>query len=190
MKRILLLIILIISISQISSWFGCRDFKDAFHFLKYSVLLELDNLVHNDTDLPFALIRAYHNKVIQTVINIFSAYLRFWDILFLVNLLLPIGILGLLWGLLDGSKVKIVQILTIIASILPFVEIFFKPFIYFPIKIILLSLPILIISIYGISIFLKEKRGKLSYLIVTATLLLSIWWRFVMPAEIWSFCLK
>lgn len=190
MRKILLLIILIISIVQIKSWFSCHDFKETFHFSKYPVLLELDNLVHNDTGLPFVLIRFYHNKIAQSAISIFSSYLRFWDVKFLVNLFLPIGIFGLVWGFLYGLKTRMIQILSLLILILPLVEILFKPLLYFPIKIIAFSLPLLIISLFGISVFLRDKRGKSPYLVVVVILLLSTWWLFAMPKDLGTFCLK
>lgn len=188
MKKILLIIILIVGIIQIQSWFSCHDFKETFHFSKYPVLLELDNLVHNDTGLPFVLIRFYHNKIAQSAISIFSSYLRFWDVKFLVNLLLPVGIFGLIWTFLYGLKNKILQILILFSLILPFFEILSKSSFSFPIRITLFALPLFILSLFGISLFLR-KKGVFGYFLLGVLIILSIWWQAALPGEFKNYCI-
>lgn len=188
MKKILLIASLVVISFQFKQWFTCHELKNIYHFSVYELQIILDDLIHNDTGLPFVLIRAYHNKITNSAIEVFKSYISYWDIKFLVNLLLPVGLFGLIWTFLYGMKNKFVLFLTALALLLPFFEIFFKPAIYFPIKITLLALPLTTLSLFGLTIFLKQNDKKTSYLVVGVFLLWSIWWQFVGSAEIGNFC--
>lgn len=188
MKKLILLIFLVLFVLRLKTWFACHEFKNIYHFSVYELQIILDDLIHNDTGLPLALIRAYHNKITNSAIEIFRSYISYWDVKFLVNLLLPLGIFGLIWTFLYGMKNKFALFLTALSLLMPFFEIFLKPAIYFPIKITLLALPLTTLSLFGLSAFLDQKNKKRAYLIAAVLLLLSVWWQFMMRGDLGNFC--
>lgn len=192
MKKLLFCVIILLYFWWLTPWFFCGGFKEPFHFSVYSLQLNLNNLIHNDTGLPFTLIRFYHNKMAFFVITLLSSLLRFWDITFLVNLVSIMGIFGLFYGFLTFSKEifskPFLKILIIFMIILPLVETLFRPQIYFPAKIIFISLPFEIFSLLGTAKFLAVHRGKKEFFFIISLLWFSVWRYTVLPWESLNFC--
>lgn len=189
MKKIFLIFSLVVISFQLKTWFACHDLKNIYHFSVYELQIILDDLIHNDTGLPFALIRAYHNKITNSAIEVFRSYISYWDVKFLVNLLMPVGVFGLIWTFLYRMKNKFVLSLIALAFLLPFFEIFLKPVFNFSLKISLWALPLTILSLSGLNVFFEQKNKKSVYFITAVLLLLSVWWQFALRGDLRNFCL-
>lgn len=186
MKKLLIIIFFFLFLWWLTPWYFCHNFKDPYYFSIHGLQINLDDLIHNDTGLPFSLIRFYHNKITVFAAATFSRYLLFWDIKFVLNLISFTGIFGLACALWYKRYPKI---LLILMFAFPLIEIFFKPAIIFPVKITLFALPLEIISLLGITKLLSvHNYSKKIYLLLLLILWFSIWWRQIFPLEAFEFC--
>lgn len=191
-KKIYLLTFLALIIIYLSRWFSCTNFKPEYH-LSFSYLrLTSDNLIHNDINVPFILIRTYHNKITLFLTSLYTSYLLFWDIKFLSHLLLFPGLLGVISGFVYGYETILrnlwLKVFVLIILFLPLIEFIVNPAVYFPIKISIYSLPLIVFSIFGNIKLIERYKGNKIYLILIVVLFISVWWQMYLPNDLRNFC--
>lgn len=85
-------------------WNTCKHFFDMYYFSQYKVWLLLDDAIHNDSFVPFSIIRLFHNKPVFLLKGLFDAGILYWDIKFLFSFLTPIGTFGLAYGVFHSIR--------------------------------------------------------------------------------------
>ena len=193
MKRINIAVVITIltEFMFVKSWFACKALQDFFYFSLFDIQLIITGHIHADTGVPLLLTRIVHNKISVTAIEFFRHYAYFWDVRFLLPLLSPIGVFSVIAGIwyLANSKIQRGKKIAIFIILLgmPIVEMVVKPQLPFPVRIILLSLPLIVLSGYGIfHFFNRTNRAKIAWFVTVA--LLSIWWYYVFHNEFAIFC--
>lgn len=191
-KKIYLLTFLALIIVYLSRWFSCTNFKPEYHFSIYDLKLVSDNLIHNDKNVSFYLIRFYHNKITLFITSLYTSYLLFWDIKFITDLFLFPGFAGIIFGVIYGYKIILqriwlkILILTMLA--VPVIEYITNPAVYFPIKISIYAVPFVLFSLFGNIILIEKYKGNKIFIILTVLLILSVWWNIYSPYNYKSFC--
>lgn len=188
--RITIILILFIEIWTTKLWLICSKFADFFHFSYFDLQLKIEDAVHNDKGFPSSIARFFHNKISFFVHDVFSSYMRFWDIRFGVVFFSIIGYFGLFCGFwyLLKSNIKYKQLIVIIYLLIPFIEVF-RLIHSYQLNLILLSFPYQILSIYGIWSFLSQHK-KRGLALVVLLLILSIWYIYALPQDILLNCFK
>lgn len=191
-KKLYLFTFLALIIVYLSRWFSCTNFKPEYHLSLNYLKLESDNLIHNDINVPFILIRAYHNKITLFLTSLYTSYLLFWDIKFLSHLLLFSGLLGIMSGFAYGYENIFrnlwVKVLVLTMLVFPLMEFIVNPAIYFPLKISLYSLPYVLFSIFGNIKLIERYKGYKIYFILIVVLFISVWWNIYSPFNYKIFC--
>lgn len=192
-KGIAIILLLITEILFMRAWLICRELRDFFYFSMQNIQLIIIDQIHNDVGIPILLVRIFHNKGTVTVIEFIRHYLYFWDTRFLLPFISPIGVFVVFAGFwyLIRSKMSAIQktfFLIILLSI-PLVEMILKPQLPFSARLILLSLPYVLLSVIGVWHFLSPKQ-PIRYGIFFVLLVLSLWWYFVFQNELLNFCVK
>ena len=191
-KKIYLLTFLILLIVFLSRWFSCSNFKNDYRFSIYDMKLVSDNLIHNDINVPFILIRFYHNKITLFLISFYTSYLLFWNIKFLSNLFLYSGLIGIMSGFVYGYKLILrslwLKVLVFSMLILTLLEFIVTPAVYFPLKITIYSVPFIIFSTFGNIKLIETYKGYKIYVILTVVLILSVWGHIYSPYDFKNFC--
>lgn len=187
MRVLLLAIIIIVQLFAFKSWFVCIRFADFFHFSLFDLTLRLDEAAHNDGGVPILIVRAFHNKVIGTVLDVYKIFLHYWDTLFLANFFSIVGITGLLfaaWYLFQEKNAKrYILPVFIFLLVLQFIEIFLRPDINFVIKALGFFIPLLILSLFGWSQYIKRNK-KISFLLILILCFISILWLLLFQGSI------
>ncbi len=192
-KKFILLLLCILFAVQLYDWFSCTDFKPDYHLSIYRIHLASDNLIHNDINTPLILVRFYHNKIILFLTSVYTSFLLFWDIKFLVNLVLLTGVVGLFCGfwyvrtILDSGWFP--KLIFTLMVIFPLSEIILKPAVGFPLKIVLYSLPFGLYSLLGMEKFMEEKNSQKTYIFVILVILFTVWWQIVLPRDFRNYCI-
>lgn len=195
MKYLFLCCLGLFMLFNLYQWHRCQGFGDHYFFSKYKIQLSLDDAIHNDTNIPFILIRFVHNKPVFALKSIFDTWLLYWDIKYIFTLFTPVGVLGLLFGFCQlfnlfvkaRTKKPLLLGILIITLCLPFLTLFTFVKIHFYYQLIILSFPIFFLSLYGWNIFLSpyiEKR-----MVFGAVLFwLSLLWIVGVPSELGWIC--
>lgn len=193
MKKLAILIIGIIELLFLKQWLACVRFGDHFHFSALDLKLRLIEAVHNDSGVPISIVRAFHNKIVGTLIDIFNNYTQYWSIAFLVNLLSFVGAFGLIcsiWYLFQKRYDKWVWALFAAALIFPLIEIlatYNSPFVF---QLGLITIPLVALSFVGWREFLAGK-SKFRYVVFAILVTLSLIWLFSTHASLdASICVK
>lgn len=194
-KKISVVVVFIVELFVEKQWFLCRQFKDFIHLASTNQSLSLVGLIHNDQGQSLFIVRLFHNKVGVFLDLFFRYYLKFWDDRFLLNLLSVVGFIGIvlgIWYLMAGNfkNKKYLWVFFIFLLVLPLVEIIFQPIVSFEYKIILLTLPFQIFSLFGIWQFLGKSRNNLRVLLIISLIFLSIWWMSILNPDIYLYCVK
>lgn len=187
MKILLLAIIVLVQVFVIKSWFLCHRFADFFHFSLFDLTLRLDEAAHNDEGVPILIVRAFHNKAVGTLLDVYKVFLHYWDALFLANFLSIVGIAGLLfaaWYFFQGKNAKryILPVFLFLLA-LQFIEIFLRPDINFVIKVLGFFIPLQILSLFGWSQYVKRNK-KMSILLILILCFISILWLLLFQGSI------
>jgi hypothetical protein len=182
----------ILELYYLSRWLACGKLADFFHYSSFDLKLRIEEAVHNDRGISLLLVRLFHNKVIGTLIDLYTELFRYIDSLYLVNLLSPLGVFGVLAGLYYVNKRFSWRYLLGLVGILfifPFLETMGLLREVFPVKLILLALPLQLLSLYGIWQFTSVSKGRLLRIaLVSLLLIISIMWITVFPKEFAQFC--
>jgi hypothetical protein len=189
-KKTSLLFILVIEIWVAKFWLICSSFVDFFHFSSIDMHLKLDDLINNDKGFSTLSVRFFHNKIAFFVQEVFSSYLRFWDIRFGVVFFSIVGYFGILCGFwyLIKSRTRYRWLIVAIFLLLPFLEIF-RLIPSFQISFIILAGSYDVLSLYGILGFVRSYK-RLGLLLIAILMLISIWYIHALPLEMFLNCLK
>ncbi len=191
MKIALLTLITIIEIFTIKSWFFCNKFAEFFHFSLFDLSLRINEAVHNDSGISPFIVRFFHNKAVGIFFDGFRNFLRYWDILFLINFLSLAGFIGLLLVAFYSFQKKRVRSYTlpvfILVLLLELLEIFLKPNVGYHFKIICLFVPLFLLSLIGWSEYIKENK-KTSIWFIIFVCVISIWWLLLFNGNIREYC--
>jgi|SRR3989344_3629034 len=195
MKRIILLLcgIICIQVLTVLNWFSCKDLKDPFHLRMFDVSLIVDDMTHNDQNIPIFFVRFFHNKVSILVIEFYRHFLRFWDIPFLTNLLTFVGFFGVACGLFYLSKHRKPKLIIVITTVLLVLQVVTMLTSYiFSYKLLFPALWFCYtcLAIFGIWQYLKVGSRRLRFLFCIILLLISIWWYLVFKHDIYNYCVK
>lgn len=190
-KTILIVGFFLLGISALKPGFEYRDFSSEIHFSSLDLKLQLEEAIHNDVNVPLFWVRFFHNKLTFFVLDVFRRWLMFWDIRFLLSYLLPTGIFGLAYGILNLLKTKKSYFLWFVSYLifLSLTEVIFAPRFNFLLKILFLLFPLQIFSLFGWWWFLKTNKIKALFLAL-GLLLMTIWWQRVFSNELMNFCVK
>lgn len=186
-KKLFIIIFLAIELLAISHWVSCANFLGQFS--SYDLELRLIADIHNDRGVPLWETRIFHNKVLGTATDIFNLYIKYWSIPFLTHLISPIGALGLFAGfyywIQMKKKPRILWFLFIFLLAAPFLEIFAVVKGEFLFRVILITLPYVLWSLFGFYYLTKETIKN--YYLVLTLLLLSGWYTIAIK-QISHFC--
>lgn len=195
LRKIFVIEIFIIEYLILEQWFACQRFKDFIHLSSTNMGLYIKDLTNNDAGIPLFIVRFFHNKIIAFFNLLLQYYLRFWDDRFILNLLSIVGCFGMILGvwylLVRNLKYrKYLRIALIYLLVIPLTEILYEPRIGFIYKIIFLTLPLQLFSLFGIWKFLGVGRNYFRMIIVLILIVLSVWWMRVLPADIYNYCVR
>lgn len=172
------LLIFFVQLFVLAQWFGYKDFTSPFHFSLFDLQLRIIESVHNDKEIPLSLVRMLHNKAVGSVLDVFTHYLQFWNILFLSRFISLAGVIGLGAGLyyfFAGKKSKRLWLLFVYLLLVPFIEIFLYTKLPYLFRLVVLAVPFVAWSMWGYWYILQEK--KISWTWIVLLLLLSIWYQ-------------
>ncbi len=191
-KKIYLLTFLALTIIYMSRWFSCTNFKPEYHLSFNYLKLASDNLIHNDINVPFILIRIYHNKITLFLTSLYTSYLLFWDIKFLSSLFMFSGLLGIfagfLYGYLDIIRKWSLKLIIGAMLLFPAIEFILNPKINFALKISIYSMPYVLFSIFGYNKLIERYKGYKIYIILIVVLFISVWGQMYLPNDFKNFC--
>lgn len=189
-KKIFISIILLaITGLYLSQWFNCYlDSKFLFSPLDLKLRIIFD--VRTDQNVPLIVARLLHNKLTQGSIDIFNAYIHFWDIRFLLMLLSPVTLFFILYKIYHLIKTNagifiLDKILPIICLLTPL------PIVFGIIKngttaIITFAFPLILLSLSGLFLFLKRSLSTWIYFAILIAI--SLWYMLILNSKIIEFC--
>jgi hypothetical protein len=174
----ILLIVMLVQLFALWQWSACRGFADNFYFSSLDLELRLVEGIHTDQNIPLWVVRAFHNKVIGTIFDVFAAYLQFWNISFLAGFVSFAGILGIgaqFYYFFVGKKNLLRWALFAVVLLLPLAEVFhllngFSS----ETRVVLIALSYLFWSLLGYRKMLQEK--KVNPKIIIAVVVVSFWY--------------
>lgn len=165
---------------------GCLRLADSLHISSYDLELRIIEAVHNDNNIPLYFVRMFHNKLLGSLIDIATVYLRYWDMHLLLMLFSLIGVVGIVLGsyyILQSRNYFLKAMLSML-FLLPFTQVFtFRlPVLLFT---ALFYILVFIVSIVGIQKYIINKK-RLS--IIISLLVISIWYSVVFIETILNYC--
>lgn len=192
-EKALTLIVGVIEAWTIKSWLVCHDLRSMMDISSVNTKLQMEDYIHNDTNISFFVIRLFHNKLTGLFINMLDKYLKFWDVRFTSNVFSLIGVMGIFLGLWQVGIYKMPRLVKffIFAALvlwpLPFsLNLLHIEFVY---KLLLFITPYYILSLFGIWSFLQTNK-KYTFTAVIILSLISMWWFLLLPREVEYFCVK
>ena len=189
---LLTVFLLLIQIFSIKTWLMCRDFVDSYHFSLYDLILQIDDAVRSNEGVPAFLIKVFHNKALQFVIDMYKRYTHFFDWQLLITLISVVGVFGVImgiWYFVDSKKKnKFIGFLILAMFLIPFIEILIAPNINFYLKLFFITVPFQAVSIYGHFQFLTKHKSLLTLFIYIALIVLSIAWMTFIPNQAFNYC--
>ena len=168
-RKMLIIIFLAVEIFASMHWLNCANFEGKLS--SYDLGLRLIADIHNDQGVLLWQTRIFHNKVLGTSTDIFNLYIKYWSLPFLISLISPIGTLGLFGGfyywIQSKKKPLILWILLSYLFAAPFLEIFIIMQGAFPLRVMIVTLPYILWSLFGFYQWNKtETKNKLMLFIV------------------------
>lgn len=159
-KKLILFAIIFTELIVIKPWTPCVSLKNEFNFSYKQLTIEIDDAIHNDSNLPIVYTRFFHNKPVFLIRTIINKWLNFFDINFLINSMSPIGFFGLLlgfWYIVISKKILVFSYIALFIVIIPFFEIvlFYNSNIL--LKFIYIFLPRILLSVWAFNKFLSDK---------------------------------
>lgn len=175
-QKLFIVSVFIVEIISILQWVRCQIFTA--HFSTLDLSLRLIESIHSDTGVSILETRIFHNKILYVLLDTFNIYLRYLNISFLTMFLSIAGVFGLSVGiyyfLRSKKKPLFSWILLVLLFLTPLLEGFNLLQTYFVIKLIILTIPFILWSLYGYYRLL-EKPNKKIYGVIILLLVLSIW---------------
>lgn len=161
----IILISALIEIVTVFKWLShCKDFQGLYHINLNLVMRELNGELSLDKNLPFVVIRLFHNKFIDTLFASLRFYFTLLDFILtkLLSLTAFAGVILSLWYFFENKSKKIFHWIVLVFVIaLPFIDVFF-PKVPFVLRVSLYALTFGGISLYGIGKFVKEQKYAVS----------------------------
>lgn len=192
MKIAFIVLIAIIEILAMRSWFICNKFAEFFHFSLLDLSLRIDEAVNNDGGFSLFAVRFFHNKALGTFFDAYRNLLRYWDILFFINFLSIAGFIGLIFVAFYFFQKKRIRRyalpIFIFVLFMELLEIFFRPNISFLLKVICLFIPLFILSLLGWREYIGEHK-KTNIWFVILVCVISIWWLLLFNKNILEYCI-
>lgn len=191
MKRNILitLLILICSFLYFSNWIGCHVDTRFFYSALDTKLRVIFDIRSDATTFPFVA-KLFHNKIVQGSMDIFNAYISFWDIRFLLILLSPLTLFGIGLRIFYSVKEKarlnfLEKILGIIFLLIPLILlIHLVP--NQPLGLFFFAFPLVVFSLSGFFLFLKKQKYAWGYILIL--FVFSLWLLVALPSFLIDFC--
>jgi hypothetical protein len=189
-KKIVTIIAFIVGVFYLRQWFLCVNFADPIHFSAFDMSLKLQDAIHNDIGFGTNTVRIFHNKLALGAILISNSYLHFWDVRFASLLFSPVLYFGIWCGFwyLTQSKTKHKWFILAFLLLLPFVEIF-KIGLHYFLRLGIITLPLIILSLFGLRKFIEKDSMKRT-LLITILIIFSVWYLSVFGSDIFLNCFK
>lgn len=169
-----------------SHWFSCL-LDSRFFFSHADTTLKIIFDIRGDYGIPSWQAHVLHNKITQSSIDVFNAYFYFWDISFLLLLISPLTLLGLilrLYYFIQKREVAIFEkIYLVFALLMPCFIMFSKTNRIF---LFIFALSLFFLSLRGI--FLSIKHNKHHMLLLLLAIVISLWYLPILNTAILHFC--
>lgn len=191
LKILILLFSLLLFAYQMYLWSFCNNLNSNYHFSIYQMKITTDNLIHNDIGLPINLIRLYHNKIIIFINEIYNIFIMFLDVKLLVNMILPIGILGLIsFGININEFLRkyYIKASILVFTLFLFYKILLNPSSFYFLQIMTIGVFMEFYSLLGLSKFLDKGKRKRKILFILLFVWFSVFWQIFLGKEILNFC--
>ncbi len=170
---------------------SCADYNGNFHYSSHVISFHLNELITTENQAPIFIVRLFHNKITVLMFDIFSRYIQFFNISYLINIIGLAGLFGLFYFYYSivANKIrgKIIKIFAVIVLLLPFLEIFQLTKLSFFLRALYLMLPYQAAALIGLFFSLKEIK-RIPYGIYFLLLILTIGWIIVFKNDALSFC--
>ena len=170
-------------------WAGCH-LSNLFFFSPLDMKLRIIFDVGRDQHVPAFLARTLHNKLTQGSVDVFNAYVAFWDIRFLLLLLSPFTVWGfgtrLYYLARERRNRRNVDLFVVFLSLLVPLPVLFHVVKNDFLALLLFALPIVYLSARGWVLFVKKNTHALSY--AFGLLLLSLWFLLSFGSVLSVFC--
>jgi hypothetical protein len=191
LKYIFLILLVILFGYLLKIHLTCADYNGNFHYSPHVVSFHVKELITTESNTPIIIARLFHNKITVLLLDIFSRYIQFFNVFYLINILGLAGLFGLLYFYFSffaqKIKNKFIGIFGVLILLLPFLEIFQFTKQSFFLKLLIIIIPYQVAAFIGASFSIKRNRG-ISNIIYFLLLILSIGWIFVFQNELLSFC--
>ena len=180
---------MLVSGLYISHWLGCH-LDDAFFFSALNLKLRIIFDIRSDQTILSIVARLFHNKIIQGSVDVFNAYIHFWDIRFMLFLFSPLTFFGcILWifhKIKEGLHLHMLEKVTWLFFLFIPIPILFHVIKNPTIGIVLFSIPVIVFSILGLS--QSVQRQKYAWIYVLILFVFSLWCLFFLNTLIVDFC--
>ena len=184
---------LVIELLALNRWLSCWHFKDIFYYTPTLLIARVINGINDDYGLPSIVTHTMHNKITYFFWGFIQAILQYWDIRFLKEFIGIIGAIGIylaIWYLITKHRRnKYIWSLFIFSIVLGCIEIFFSFDLKFAWKLLILGVPYMLFSLFGIWQFLNERKRS-HYLFIILIMILSAITILLFPLGHYKFCLK
>jgi hypothetical protein len=131
MKRNILFLITasIVISTAANAWRACTQLYGHFYTNTAEFALHLQDVIYNDSNQSILLVRVFHNKIVEGLLDIFRRYTMLIDIRFFISFLSFIGFVGILfaiWYIFILKKKKLIVVFLLLLLI-PLGEILLHP---------------------------------------------------------------
>lgn len=188
-KLLIVIVATLVVILYLSHWLGCR-LDSKFFFSALDVKLRIIFDIRSDQYVRAWEARMLHNKITQGSVDVFNAYIQFWDVRFLFFFLSPLGVLGLIsWTYYAIKKQRVEQfyekIFLALSFLIPFV-ILFGFITNAVLMILLLAVPLLVLGFRGLFLLIANNKYYVYYF--SLALIFSLWYLLILNTMIINFC--
>lgn len=192
-KKVIVAFIIFFYVYSVRFWLQCRDLMYYYHFTSLDLRLQIINLITYEYKQGVLVARIFHNKPVQFVIDIYKRYTHFFDPQLFITLLSFAGFVGLIfgfWYFFKNKKSRPAWFLFILMFLLPLAEVLINLKIDFPIRIIAISLPFIIFSIFGHLQFMKNHKSLGVVVFYIILFLITAGWFLNFPHDAFNYCTK
>jgi hypothetical protein len=194
MKKNILFIITasVIVFTAGKAWKLCTQLYGHFYNNTAEFNLHLQDVIYNDSTQSVLLVRVFHNKIVEGLLDIFRRYTMLIDIRFFISFLSFIGFVGILfaiWYIFILKKKKLIVVFLLLLLI-PLGEILLHPNFEFGIKFFYLIFPFMAFSLYGHYQYLNRNMNKWTVLFYICLIVISIGFLSFFPDEFYNYCVK
>jgi hypothetical protein len=159
-------------------------------FTQPKLALHIDDLIHNDSQLPLFIVRLFHNKISVAFFDILNYYLTYFSNTHVLSLTSLIGFLSLgylFYYIWKRREKKLIFLITILLLI-PFLGIFNVLGESTILKLLFLIFPYHIAGLLGFSFFIKSQKIKIVFPIVIILSIFSLTFLLIAPINQSLYC--